>query len=55
MKTVIWIRPSGSEIELADTKNFKKLAKDSGWKKKKAEPEQMINADPQLEMGETND
>ena len=48
MKTVIWIRPSGSEIELADTKNFKKFAKEQKWKRKKEEA-------PQLEMGENND
>ena len=48
MKTIIWIRPSGSEIELADTKNFKKLAKEQKWKRKKDDA-------PQLEMSESDD
>lgn len=30
----IWIRPSGTEIELADTDNLEKFAKLNGWKKK---------------------
>ena len=57
MKTVVWLRPSGTTIELADTKNFRKMAKDNGWKKQAAapaetpaEPEQA----PQLDMGDNN-
>ena len=56
MKTVVWVRKSGTTIELADTKNFRKMAKDNGWKKQTAappEPEQTINTE--LDMGDSND
>ena len=51
MKTVVWVRKSGTTIELADTKNFRKLAKEQGWKKQAAAPEPT----PQLDMGDSND
>ena len=52
MKTVVWLRPSGTTIELEDTKNFKKLAKDNGWKKKVTTP--TPTPTPQLDMGDDN-
>ena len=54
MKTVVWLRPSGTTIELEDTKNFKKLAKDNGWKKQTAATPPPIPT-PQLDMGDNND
>jgi len=53
MKTVVWLRPSGTTIELADTKNFRKMAKDNGWKKQTAAPEPTPT--PELELGDNND
>ena len=49
MATIIYIRPSGSEIELSDTKAHKKFAKDNGFKKKKID-----KPNPQIELGGDN-
>lgn len=50
MATTTYIRKSGSEIELADTKEHRKFAKAQGWKKKKVEKP----ANPQIEIGADN-
>ncbi len=34
----IYIRPSGAEIELQDTKEHTELAESQGWKRKKNKP-----------------
>lgn len=36
---IIWIRPSGREIETNDLDETVKLAKSLGWKRKQDEPE----------------
>ena len=33
--TVVYIRQSGTELELADTENLRKFAEEQGWKVKK--------------------
>jgi len=48
MKTIVWVRKSGTTIDLEDTKNFRKLAKEQGWKKQTAPA-------PQIELGDNND
>ena len=46
LKTITFIRPSGSSITLANTKEMKRFAKDHGFKIKKEKP--------QLELGGEN-
>jgi len=41
----IYIRPSGSEIELQDTDNHEAFAKAQGWEKKKVKPGPKPKAD----------
>lgn len=35
VQMIVWERPSGLTITLADTENFSKLAKDNKWKRAK--------------------
>ncbi len=39
LKTITFLRPSGSTIELQNTKEMRKFAKDNKWKIKKEQPQ----------------
>jgi hypothetical protein len=45
MATITWIRPSGTEIQTANTKEMKAFAKANKWKKK---------TEPDLSIGDDN-